>query len=73
MGAGPDTKSDVSLGVLGINIGTAFEHFGFNIESANGTVISTDIINTAVVPVPATVWLFGSGLIGLVAVARRRA
>lgn len=27
---------------------------------------------TAVVPVPAAVWLFGSGLLGLVAVARRR-
>ena len=27
---------------------------------------------TAVIPVPAAVWLFGSGLLGLVAVARRR-
>ena len=26
----------------------------------------------AVVPVPAAVWLFGSGLLGLVAIARRR-
>ena len=29
-------------------------------------------LNTAVVPVPAAVWLFGSGLIGLVGVARRK-
>ena len=29
-------------------------------------------INAAAVPVPAAVWLFGSGLIGLVGVARRR-
>jgi hypothetical protein len=29
-------------------------------------------IDTAVVPVPAAVWLFGSGLIGLVGVARRK-
>lgn len=30
-------------------------------------------IDVQVVPVPAAVWLFGSGLIGLIAVARRRA
>ena len=35
-------------------------------------VLSGDIINNPV-PVPAAVWLFGSGLLGLVAVARRRA
>lgn len=29
-------------------------------------------VETTVVPVPAAVWLFGSGLIGLVAVARRK-
>ena len=27
---------------------------------------------TTVVPVPATVWLFGSGLIGLIGLARRK-
>jgi hypothetical protein len=30
------------------------------------------IINPSVVPVPAALWLFGSGIIGLVGVARRR-
>ena len=29
-------------------------------------------ILTAAVPVPAAVWLFGSGLLGLVGIARRR-
>ncbi len=29
-------------------------------------------VETAVVPVPAAIWLFGSGLIGLVGVARRK-
>jgi hypothetical protein len=31
------------------------------------------IVNEAVVPVPAAAWLFGSGLMGLVGVARRKA
>ncbi|MGB5518341.1 MAG: VPLPA-CTERM sorting domain-containing protein [Gammaproteobacteria bacterium] len=31
------------------------------------------VADVASIPVPATVWLFGAGLIGLVAVARRRA
>lgn len=39
-------------------------NYGLNLT---GTVIST-----AVVPVPAAVWLFGSGLLGLVGVARRK-
>lgn len=30
-------------------------------------------VNTSVVPVPAAVWLFGSGLLGLIGVARRKA
>ena len=31
------------------------------------------VISTSAVPVPAAVWLFGSGLIGLIGVARRKA
>jgi hypothetical protein len=34
--------------------------------------ISTEGSATSVVPVPAAVWLFGSGLLGLVGIARRR-
>jgi len=41
-----------------------------NITFTDGTVLSVDI---KVVPVPAAVWLFGSGLLGLVGVARRKA
>ena len=55
---------------------------GFFPENANaGTLIfdvgrngiSTIAVDVQVIPVPAAVWLFGSGLLGLVAVARRRA
>jgi hypothetical protein len=44
----------------------------YQITFSNGLVTSIDAVPT-VVPVPAAAWLFGSGLIGLVGVARRRA
>ena len=34
--------------------------------------IAYDIIPPSAVPVPSAVWLFGSGLLGLVGIARRR-
>ena len=34
--------------------------------------IDNVVIDTAVVPIPAAVWLFGSGLLGLIGVARRK-
>jgi hypothetical protein len=67
---GPDSKSNALLDALGIPLNTQFAFFGFSIQSANGQVISTDITNTAVVPVPAAMWLFGSGLLGLAGIAR---
>jgi hypothetical protein len=71
-GSGPDTKARSLLDAIGVDPATPFEFFGITIEAANGNVTSTDFVNTAV-PVPAAVWLFGSGLLGLVGVARRRA
>ena len=38
-----------------------------------GTVTLVNVTNVAPVPVPAAVWLFGSGLIGLIGIARRKA
>jgi hypothetical protein len=40
-----------------------------NVTFSDGTVLSVDI---KVVPIPPAVWLFGSGLLGLVGIARRR-
>jgi hypothetical protein len=42
-----------------------------SVSFADGTVLSVDAA-IAAVPIPAAVWLFGSGLIGLVGVARRK-
>ena len=39
-------------------------------QALSGSTLAVDL---APIPVPAAVWLFGSGLLGLVAVARRRA
>ncbi|MBI3545689.1 MAG: hypothetical protein HY081_03720 [Gammaproteobacteria bacterium] len=39
---------------------------------ANGIPILGDISGTAVVPIPGAVWLLGSGLLGLMGIARRR-
>ena len=37
-----------------------------------GTTVSIDAVQYNAVPIPAAVWLFGSGLIGLIGLARRK-
>jgi len=72
-----------SFGTSLIMIGTVFEFYNPNI--GGGGNVSNDkqfYINTLTtgsrglnppeVPVPAAIWLFGSGLVGLVAIARRK-
>jgi hypothetical protein len=76
----PDTWGryflDLNLSQYGAVSGDTV-NFGFVATSTNynGSAVFYDNLEfapTEVIPVPAAVWLFGSGLVGLVGVARRR-
>lgn len=59
-------------GISGVKMATApFPGHGANFDISSATITAIDP-GTSPVPVPAAVWLFGSGLLGLVGVARRR-
>jgi len=45
---------------------------GLNVNFDIGSGHSLTLTNISSVPVPAAVWLFGSGLLGLIGVARRK-
>ncbi|MGB5718875.1 MAG: VPLPA-CTERM sorting domain-containing protein [Gammaproteobacteria bacterium] len=57
--------------IAGINI-IEFEWVNIPFTSANPTHVRVEFSGYSVVPVPAAVWLFGSGLLGLVGMARRK-
>lgn len=81
------TFSDLNIVFSGSFGGVTFYNFSSNVLitggslAQNGPTTMTGSFNTAgdfkakigLVPVPAAIWLFGSGLLGLVSVARRRA
>ena len=80
----PDTASDIALTLAGSGLsdngdGTysatlvSVSNIGEVWGSFSGTPYS-EVYNVTVsaIPVPAAVWLFGSGLLGLVGIARRR-
>ena len=79
--------ASTTLGIFALTIDLAdafgagfgeFEGVQLQITGANGAGGFYDAapsligVTTAVVPLPAAVWLFGSGLIGLVGIARRK-
>ncbi len=62
------TGGSLQLGALGGNV-----LINWNGDAnSNAGVISTGKLEVSAVPVPAAVWLFGSGLLGLVGIARRK-
>lgn len=68
------TTSDGSSGWI-IGEGTELGNPGSNIWEISFPEIRPElklVVDIAAVPVPAAVWLFGSGLLGLVGIARRR-
>jgi len=83
LNAGPQTKND-SIGFTlnpgdeffvwaGLRAGGIRNGFGDAFNTLSMSFSDDAGISTSVVPVPAAVWLFGSGLIGLIGIARRKA
>jgi len=72
-----DSTDPITTAFFGLEEGASLtEFFGgqtfiFEITYAGGS--GNDIVLNSTVPIPPAVWLFGSGLLGLVGVARRRA
>ena len=83
LGDTPLTLTGSNNFILGLNDGSgwisdsAIVSLGANAYSVTfatgANVIEVDVQVVPAVPVPAAVWLFGSGLIGLVGIARRKA
>ena len=59
---GANWSGDTGVTIRGTN--------SYDVHFSDGSILEVD---ARVVPVPAAVWLFGSGLLGLVGVARRKA
>ena len=52
--------------------GTTFEFLNLNATDTDDFRFYISVMEVTAVPVPAAVWLFGSGLLGLAGIARRR-
>jgi hypothetical protein len=67
-GGGPFTDDGISGSPM---IDGPFTGLNVNFDIGSGN--SLTVLNVSSVPVPAAVWLFGSGLLGLIGIARRKA
>jgi hypothetical protein len=73
-GVAGDTVDSYAIGsTLNPSSGEFFATHIAGFDLTDGVTSAQFAGSTAVVPVPAAAWLFGSGLIGLVGLARRRA
>jgi hypothetical protein len=59
--SGASWSGDTSVTPLGAN--------SYTVTFTDGSVLEIDV---RIVPVPAGVWLFGSGLLGLIGISRRK-
>jgi len=67
------TMHDVYNSYLADGLDPNFDYSGFmKVLSPDGYQQQEFLVYTSAVPVPPAIWLFGSGLVGLVGVARRR-
>lgn len=67
------TMHDVYNSYLADGLDPNFDYSGFmKVLSRDGYQQQEFLVYTSAVPVPPAIWLFGSGLVGLVGVARRR-
>jgi len=77
---GATTIVDQNTGILNLEgIGTISGN-GFDVTPTSWTLSANDTGNSysmtiaaTAVPIPAAVWLFGSGLLGLIGIARKKA
>ena len=69
------TAGTLNLKGLGVLTGHGFDatDIKWSFSSSSLTNYSMTVSNVSPVPVPAAAWLFGSGLLGLVGIARRKA
>ena len=63
---------DAGLNATIVSAGTIGTAWGSFVNTPYTEVWSVSFTETSAVPIPAAVWLFGSGLVGLAGVARRR-
>lgn len=71
--ADPRTTETLTMSGTGILSGNGFDATNANWSFSAQETGSTYSMTVTAAPIPAAVWLFGSGLIGLIAVARRKA